>query len=82
MFSQSCWPFSRWLSQPHSFFTVTFDETGGNVSVKEFFAEVAQLVEQGAENARVTGAIPVLGTILGLETRGRLVEAAESRRGP
>jgi hypothetical protein len=43
---------------------VTSARVGGNVSGKEFFAEVAQLVEQGAENARVVGAIPTLGTIL------------------
>ena len=38
---------------------------------KDGFASVAQLVEQGTENPRVVGSIPIGGTICGFSSFGR-----------
>ena len=38
---------------------------------RHLFASVAQLVEQGTENPRVIGSIPIGGTICGLSSSGR-----------
>ena len=48
-----------------------FESHPGRQLVKTSFASVAQLVEQGTENPRVVGSIPIGGTICGFSSFGR-----------